>query len=596
MVSIPRLNRAEPTTALPKNDRINMRVQDQGSNILNTTQSISSVAHEVGDIYQKYENDKIDQLASSAEQEYTKWIDGELRNIKSKEGDPTDHYADLDKRAKEKYDAILSSRPDMNERVRSHVTSRLDKSVNNTSVAVDKQRGMQEEVYDNNVYESGLKLKKDGLSVTAGYIQKEDSSSFLMYDQNLADIKTSVVRQGLKKGTVTKLPADAESGFNHVYKDDDGSIVKVQMTDIAKQRAAKEMSEGVKSSIDVMIASGRVEEAKQTQERYKDYIDPLSKAKLQEKFSNADRKTEAYGFIATIRGKSQEQQISAIDAIKDPELRSEALKIKDADDAKIESMRKRKSETNYNTLANRVINKMNSEEPYHGIADLESDPLYKQTWDNIDPKKKQAILEQVEAPKNSNTTVELKVQDIVFGRSEKKLEDYTPEEWAEATVGLNRSAKSRYSKFYVDSKTQTGAEKRGVYTQAGKALQDQLLIDRKIKKDKYGNLSSRDEIKLKEMNNELMDELASHPGNMDPKQVKDFVKSFTAGTLKKNFYNPQPNPATSKQAKTTPSGKIPITRTQLNNFVRLYSKKNNGIIPTQDDPKFINFVQQNLGR
>jgi hypothetical protein len=82
VATIPRLQRMEPTQALPQNDRINFKAQDQGANILNRTQAISSVAHAAGDLYQKYEDEKIDQIASKAEIDYTAWTDQELAKLK----------------------------------------------------------------------------------------------------------------------------------------------------------------------------------------------------------------------------------------------------------------------------------------------------------------------------------------------------------------------------------------------------------------------------------------------------------------------------------------------------------------------------------
>ena len=72
-VSIPRLNRSEPSQALPQNDRINMRVNAQASTILNQTQAVTGVIDKGADVYQQYENDKIETLSNQAEREYSAW-------------------------------------------------------------------------------------------------------------------------------------------------------------------------------------------------------------------------------------------------------------------------------------------------------------------------------------------------------------------------------------------------------------------------------------------------------------------------------------------------------------------------------------------
>lgn len=596
-VQLPSLNRIEPSAAQPKNDRINMKVQDQGAQILNRTQAITQVGHAVGDIYQKYEDDKIEQLGTQVDQEYSAWNNAELQSIgaKVKEGaDPTDLYADYDKRAQEKYDEIISRRPDISERVRRHVTGRLDRSVSTQNVAVLKQRGAHQEIYSNNVFEAGVKSKKDNLSITAGYVQKGDQSSYLMYDQNISDIKTMIAKRGMNNGTVKRLPDDAKT-FSHAYMDDEGKVVKVSMNDFAKQRAAKEISEGVKSSLDVMIAGGQVETAKEMREKYKDYLDPASTAKVDNKIANKSRKQDAYKFIGSLNGKSDEAKVEAIEKIQDPELRSEALKIKDADDAKLESMRKRKDKVNYDTFANRVIEKMSSDQPYNGLADLEADPLYDQTWDNLSPKSKLAIQEMVLAPKNSDPDAELRVQSLFLGNGDKQIDTITPEDFARETVGLSKSAKAKYTNMYLSLRTQTEGEKRAMYKQAGDMLTKQFLADGHIKKDKYGNINQKDNKVVVEANNKLIQHLSTQYGAFNPAQLQKFVKDFSADEIKGKVFNPQSRtPAVKPPDKAAPAGQIKIGRTQYNNLVRLYSKKNNGTIPEPNDPKFINFVQQNL--
>ena len=548
-VQIPTINRIQPSSAMPKNDRLNMKVQDQGSEIMQRSQQISSVVNQGLDIQYKEENDKIDQLSFEVENEYSAWNNEQLQKLKSHEGDPTDAYVEYDKLAKEKYDDILSKRPDLNDRVRGHVTARFDKTVAQQNIGVLKQRGMQIEVYDNNLYESSVKLKKNNLPVVAGYVSKDDPSSFMMFDQGLADIKTTVAKQALKKGSAVRLPDDAKSGWNHTYQDDDGNIVKVQMSDLAKVRAAKELSEGVKSSIDVMIAGGQVEEAKLMQEKYKGYLDPASAAKLNNKMRTTGRKDEAYSVIASLKGKSADAQIEAINKIPDPELRTEALKIKDADDRRIEAMMTRKSKANYNTLADSVLKKMNSDQPFYGVADLENDPLYKQTWDNIDAKQKKAILEMVDAPKESNDKSLLGVQDLFLGK-DTGLETMTPQDFAEKTVGLSKADKTKYTNLFMSLRTQTEGERRSMYTSAGKMLQDQLLVDGHISRNAYNKIAGDDEIALIEAKNTLIDHLSTQPGSFNEKQLKDFVKDYSASVIKGKAFNPKPRTTLSDNVST----------------------------------------------
>jgi hypothetical protein len=594
-VVVPHLDPIQKSDTLPNNDRINMKVNDQASNILNQTQGVVGIADKVGDIYQKYENDKIDSLANVAEQEYSIWNDAELAKLKSYEGDPTDAYADYDKRSREKYDSMLAARPELNERVKRHFTGRLDKTVANQNVAVLKQRGMQQEVYSNNVYESTVKLKKDNLPVVAGYIQADDDSSFLQFENGMSDIKTLVAKRGISKGTVTQLADDDKSRHDHVYQDDDGKMVRVAMSPIAKQRVAKDLSEGVKSSIEVMIAGGRIEEAKIMQEKYKGYIDPVAKVKIDKKFQTAGRKAEAFEIIGGLSKNATPEEIKA-KTKDDPELESEVLKLKDSNDRKIQNMKTRKEKANYDTMAKDLIEAQNSDQPILSVWDLENNPKYKATYDNMSPKQQKAIAEMVDAPKDSSPKSELRIQNLFFGTAEgKKIETITPEEFAEETVGLSKADKKKYTNMYMSLRTQSEGEKRAMYTQAGKMLQDQLIYDGHIKRNNFGKIAGDDETTLIEARNELTAKLGSEYGVFKPDQLQQYVKDYSAAKIKGNAFNPKSR----KPADTKKEDKQVIkikNRTEYNNLVRLYSKQNNGEIPKQDDPKFVNFVQKTLKR
>ncbi len=173
----------------------------------------------------------------------------------------------------------------------------------------------------------------------------------------------------------------------------------------------------------------------------------------------------------------------------------------------------------------------------------------------------------------------------------------TPEAFAEYTTGLNSADKRKYTNMYESLRNQSEGEKRSTYNQAGKMLEDQLLLDGHIKRNSYNKIAGDDEKTLIEARQELTKHLSTQYGTFTPAQLQDFVKSYSAAKIKGKIFNPPSRIPTGDKKpapKAPPSQQIKITRTQLNNFVRLYSKKNGGVTPEQTDPKFLNFVQQNL--
>lgn len=590
MVSVPKLQRIQPSASLPANDRIKMQAPNNASDILNRTGNITKLGEAGADLYYDIEDNKIQQLSNEAEQKYTAWNTEQLQKLKSYQGDPTDAYAAHDIAAKEKYDEILNERPDLNERVKSHLSANLNKAMGAQDLHTIKQRGAQQETYANTVFESQVKLKKDNLGINAGYIKKDDPGSFLPMDQNISEIKTTIAKRGFVTGIAKKLPDDAKS-WNHIYQDEDGKMVKVELSDIAKSKAAKELSEGVSSSINSMIAGGYTEEAQAAYERYKPYIDVKMKAHLDTKFKTAGVKAAAFNEIGKVENKSDTEQMTAIENIKDPAIKSEALKIKDTNDARREHIKNRREKANYEVLGNRVLKKMNSDDPFHGEADLENDPVFKATYDRLSVKGKKSVLEMVKAPKETDPKAEAAIQNAFFGNDpDNNIEGMSPTKFAELTVGLNKADKTKYTNMYNKQNIQTAGEERAIVKRAGSMLQDQLLSDGHIARNKYGKIAGDDEITLINARNKLIDVLDKR-GPMNEKELKDFVKEFSAAEIKGKVFNPAVKTPVTKTSNVPPKDVAisPMKKIEL----KKKFKDQIGHFPKDDEPQWITFLQNN---
>lgn len=596
-ISVPRLQRIQPSESLPANDRIQMQAPDVSSTITSRTNAVASLAAEGVDLYYDIEDSKITQLSQEAEQEYTVWNNDQLQKLKSYEGDPTDAYAAYEESAAQKQNEILTKRPDLNERVKSHLTTNLNKTVEGHRVQAMKQRGAQQETYANNLYESSVKLKKDNLGVSAGFIKKDDPGSFLPFDENIADIKTTIAKRGMEKGIAKRLPDDAKS-WNHIYKDEEGKMVKVELSDIAKQRAAKELSEGVGASINSMIASGYTEEAQAAYDRYKSYLDPKTTATLNNKFETSTVKTSAFNEIGRIESLPPSQQMQAIESIQDPKLKSEVLKIKDTNDARREHMRDRREKANFEVLGNRVLNKMKSDTPFFGMADLESDPVFKATYDRLDVKGKKAILAMVDAPKDSDPKAKVRLQNLMFGLEGKNIEDLTPLEFADYKKGLSKADQAKADTKYEKLKNPSSGEKNSIYKVAGLELQESLIMSGDIEENKYGKIAGDDKITLLKAQDRLEQEIETG-GLRTRKEIKEFINAQRANLIKENYTSavtkksvnapPPKDPASTAPAKTN---EIVLSPTEIISLKKKF-RDANGYIPVKNDPKFQTFIQNN---
>lgn len=554
-IVIPKLNRIEPSETMPDNNRINFKAQDQGSNILGRTQAVASVGGKVGDIYQQYENDTIETLSNVAEQEYTKWNTQALDKIKNYEGDPTDAYVEYDKQSKEKFDEILGSRPEVSTRVKDHVTSRMNKVYGSQNVAALKQRGAQVEIYKNNVFESTVKLKKDNLAINAGYIQKDDPSTFSMYDQEVLNTEELIVKRSLENGTAKELKDD-EKGFNYSYKEPDevvngvlveGRTVRVKMSPISQQRVAKELSEGISNSINVMITSGQLEEAKIMKEKYKNRIDPVNANKISNKLKDGTTKKEASNFLSTLGNRLSSSQRKELDTIEDsdvklikrqemenqaiedalsdnPELLNKTLLLKESLDNRLQKQQKVMQEKNYTVLADSVEKGINNGQ-INGLADLESDPIYAATWGKMSKEQRKSIHELIESPPTSNPLKLNQVNDLIMNGDIVKM---SKPQFQLKLNGLSKIDKEKALLAFDAFGQQSDSSQRAANKRINKLIKNAMLQQKILKYDFSNKMTKGSLTKLNEANEYFMETVMSRGGKLNDAEIQKEVNSYVS--------------------------------------------------------------------
>lgn len=520
-VSIPRLNRIEPSSNMPQNDRLNMQVKDQGAQIMQQTGQATKLANEGAEIYQQYENDKIEQLSASAELEFTNWNNQELARLKSFQGDPTDAYVEYDKKVMEKREELINARPDLNERVKRHFTSRVDKTLQKQNVASLKQRGAQVEAYKNNLYEASVKLKKNQLPELAGL---DD----YMFDEGIHEIKSTISKRALEQGTATEV-IDSEGN------------TRIKLSEIAKARMSKELDEGVRETINVLISTpGQEEKAKEYAKKYDQYLSPKSKAAIEKKFGKVDLKNQAFEVIGSLKG-DESEKVKQIEKLreKNPELASKVLSLKEADDAKLASQKTRMHKVNYDLAQDRV-EELRKAGQLHGTANIENDPVIEKLWDNLDHKSRKALLEEVKQPEVSDENSLLKIQNLFLGDDPtNEIETIDPKEFRQYLSNLSKKDRARYEKKFEIARKSGLTQDKGTNKRAKEFMFQFLYQDKKyIKEDFFGKLDRKSKQRINEANDELIDALAAQPKFSSEKQLKDFVKSFSAAKIKGERFSP----------------------------------------------------------
>lgn len=610
-VNLPRPQRLQQDSSpTPQNQRINIQAPSNANAILQQTQAVASLGSEALNAYQDIENNKIQSISQKFEQDLKTWNDNKLSKLKSSGGDPTEVYSNYETELKEKYDSLLKTYPDMNDRVKRHVTSSLDKYASNERHRAMRQRGAQQETYDHNLFESSVKLKRNNMVSAAGNIQKGNPSSFIFMDEAINDLKTSISQRAIKQQNAKIVDKDSKD-FTHAYRDAEGNIVKVKMDDIAKFRTAKELSQGISDSINSMINAGYVVEAKEAHERYKGFIDKKTETKLAKKFKTDTNKSEAKQIYGAIQGQDPEKQIEIINKIADPDIKEEVLKYKDTIERRIENDRERRVKRNYDTLSKFVQNRMSSDKPFNGMAELEDEQAFKETWDNLDAKSQQAVREMVIAPKKSNQKSIAKVHSLLFGEDKNNnIEDMSIEDFQLQLTGLSSADRRRYiTKFEKLKEGPNASTQRAVFNRASRQLKNRMLLSETIKRDDFGRFSRKDEKKLIKRQEELIDFLGDNPENLNDKQIKDKIDEFTAtqvredvGFLGRIFGGGSNQVAQDNvradQVGTTTSAPIrgekkdisTLSLTEMYNLKKEF-KQEFGYSPLKSDPKLIDFYK-----
>ncbi len=611
-ITVPRLQRIQPSDSMPSNERINIQAPNSAGDIATRTGAVLGLAETAVNLNQAYEKQKITQLSDEAENEYKIWNAEQLGKLKAYQGDPTDVYAQYETKAKEKYDEILNKRPDLSESVRAGVAYNLHKVAGSERVHTLHQRGAQVETYKNNLFESTVKLKKDGLGDNIGYVKAGDISSFNPLDSNISEINTTIAKRGLEQGTVKELPDDAKS-WTHSYNEPaigaDGKAildangkptfrtVKVEFSDIAKQKSAKVLSEGIRESLNAMLATATTDEAKNNYqaayEKYKPYLDDKGIAALNKNHKDSVVNDTAAKEVQRIELMPKERQAAELEKISDPLVKQKAFQIKDSLDGRRDHMKKRQEESNHDLVAKQVLNT-----PMYSLSDLENNPVYKQVKDKLNPKSVEAFKDAILAPKHSDPKAETRMQNLVFGNDpDNKLEGMSPEKFMEFKAGLSKADQNKYENIYNRLNTQTSAEERATHRRAEQFLKDQLLSDKYIKKDDYGKMDRKSELKYIDARNELLNVLSTAPKNINDTQLMNYVKDYSAKKIKGEVFQPkarpvfnEPKPPKEDNAVVPSTGKSDIDK--LRSALDSWRKSHNGENPVKGSAEWVNFLKK----
>lgn len=530
-VQIPQLKRLstpEPQTGQRMN--ANALVPDLNAGMDVRQKGAEKVANSTIDYLDKVEMDAADTEATKRSIEYESMFKEGMYGkdgIKYKEGDPTEYHRAFEDKMVEQFNRLAGDES-LSGRTRDLVVKRMTEKANTLEMHRLQEYGAQQYKYQDDVKTAAVNLEKSNLSYATTFINTEDPDSFSAFDASIARIRDLHLRNGMKTGSVVP-----DENGKSMFIGDDGKAVRVNVGVATDYAIKKDLSEGVSDALENLINSDQIEAADQLRAKYAEYIEPVKRKGLTDKFAAAKIKAVAVRAADETNGMSPELIDKKLSNLT-PEQRDKAYEIIDDRQRRKENMKERQSKTNYNMLATHVQDQM-KKDPYVGISELEADPVYKNTIGRItDAKQRQAISDMVVRRKVSDPEAKYKIQDLMFSG---KITETSPQDFALLTSRLNPNDAKKYDTQFEHANTETGAEEIRKYRLAGDELKSQLLMDGTIKKNDYGKLDPEDEIIYLEHRDAMATALDARSGQpMSPKEMRDFVKDFNVGKMKEKAF------------------------------------------------------------
>lgn len=580
MVSIPRLNRIQPSADRPTG-RIKFKAQDRASSITGRTGALSNLAQEGGRIANAYENEEIDSKSTQDEAEYTVWKAQALDVLKENKGDPTKLYADHDLADEEKRREILGRHKDLSERAIRGITSNFKKVEDSERLTTLNQRGRQKAIFKNNLVKTNLELRGKNLSLKASSVVPGKEGSFFFYGKNIHDITTILAKQGIDNGSVEVLGKDDKRKPTHEFLDADKNVVRVLFNKNSALGLNQELDKRITTSIENLIASGNSDKAVAIQTRYSKSIHPDNHARITKALKVNKDSDESFKVVEGLVGKSKDERNKILKKLT-PEVRHKVKRLEESN-AKLRNIRRnRRFKVNHEAL-----DKFVDSSDLHSFEALKDTPQYKKLWPNLDRKGRDAIKDKLDSPTEDDLDALINAQDIITGvHPTLNIEDMDGTDWNKEMAKLSKSTVGSLTTRYLSMKTPKETRQVAFSKRARKALEDQLVSVRHIKIE-FGKIRDQDRRKLIDANNALIDVLHERyeQGEIpSEKELTDFVKELAVSVKRKDLENFKPTPKKFKTVKRKKKEEeLPeMSRAEKKEFMLEFMKSNSGNAPTED--------------
>lgn len=598
-----------PGGELPKNPRLNLQLPSQAGELLKTGASFDSLGATALNVYNKYEESKINQFGNEDEATYTQWYEANLQKLKRiTDADPTEAYVEFEKEADKKLKEIVGARGNLSSRVRDSITRKLNRVKGQLNTQTLKQRGAQVETYKTRLFDTTMKTNKRKLSKNAADVRSNQSGVF---DDTINDIKTQISMRSLETGGAKELPEDSKT-WSHKFTDSKGKTIKVQWNEIAQAKVDDELGKGIYTSIENMVDAGEKTQAKVVFDKYEKFLTPEQKSDYKESIKKSDAKDKAYVKAAEIEGMTKDEQADALRKIKDPEVKSKTIDIVQSNEARLNKMRKFREDRN-SEEAHRILDQKEEQGSLNGVADLDTPALTK-LMKNMNHKQRKALKERIKQPKLSNQEALVRVQDLFLGNDPtyKSIRDVSPGKFQEYLVGLNKSDRDKMTTRYLN-RSKGSASQDALYNKLSTRLKQKMIAQGIVEFNDFGKFDGSNLVKLNKAYADLQDSMEELPENPTVKETSEWLDKYIAEKKKQDLFGgggfwsavgsvfgigdePEPAEVIRETSVNTQQAKKPnplkgMNRNQIVRFQFEYKKKFKTGVPKVSDEVFLEWVR-----
>lgn len=541
-VQLPGVKRIEPQ-ATPSVGRVNLNLSDRTDQHAKNANQIVDIGEKVMGIMDAQEKAAIDLESQTAVNEFSKYHHERMsgpEGVKYQKGNPVAVYEKFDEDVDTKYEEIVGKFSTYSPKAKAAIQSALDKKAGELYNSRTVSYGQQFNSYSNDVTNDSVKITQREMLDAAAFIDPNDPDSFDLYDSKLKDIMKTREQNAIRTGQIQV----GEDG--QVVGADPG--VQVQMAD--------DMSNGLKLTLKSFYTrddSRSIKSAEMLLEKYGAVMLPDHKVAAEEGIRKAKKNVDALEIINDLDFNDAKGSIARIDEIEDPETREKAMEKFEAGQRRRTNALQRDSKNNYNTISDIIFDRQAAGQPFVSVGDMNEDPRIKQLMENVsDAKQRQALINMVERPSNSNAD---KKNEAYMSIADGSLVGMDRKDFELKASGLNKQDYTLFNREWINANKSTSEAKdrsRGQYLigQTTKTMEALNYISKnssgKYSKDEKETLNRIHDVVLREMQylpptlevsaqsawlKEVIKQEITNPGGDSPKYQRTKIGGNPAPTI-----------------------------------------------------------------